>query len=194
MILEEFHSSPWGGHSCIVQTYKKVAVIFFWKGMRKDVENFAQRCVTWKQSKYQALKPGGLLQPLPIPLQVWEDVSMDFIIGLSKSKGKDTTIMVVVDGLMKSVYFLPLSHPFTTIDVAEAFVKEIIRLHVFPKSIIADMDRVFMRNFWKEIFRLVDSKLKFSSTYHPQTDDQKKEVINKTLETYLRCFVHGHPK
>lgn len=75
--------------------------------------------------------------------------------------------------------------------VAVSFIREVVRLHGFPSSIIFDRDRVFMSIFWKEVFKMAGSKLKFTSTYHPQS---KAEVINRTLETYLRCFLGGHPK
>jgi len=53
---------------------------------------------------------GYLLQPLPIPNQVWEDISMDLIEGMPKIWGK-TTILVVVDRLSNFAYFIPLSYP-----------------------------------------------------------------------------------
>ncbi|RDY05431.1 Tf2-11, partial [Mucuna pruriens] len=118
-IPTEFHSSPWGGHSGIMRTYKRIAVVFYWKHLSKDIEKFVQ-----------ALKPAGLLHPLPIPVQVWEEVSMDFLGGLPTSKGKDT-IMVVVDRLTKCAHFISLRHPYSAKDVAEAFISEVVCLMDF---------------------------------------------------------------
>ena len=117
---------------------------------------------------------------------------MDSLGGLPKALGMDT-IMVVVERMMKYAHFCPLAHPYTAKEVAAIFVKEVVRLHGFPSSIVLDRDRVFMSNFSMDLFRMAGTKLKFSSAYHPQTDGQS-EVVNKCLETYLRCFTGSKPR
>ncbi|KAK8919251.1 hypothetical protein KSP39_PZI022114 [Platanthera zijinensis] len=192
VMMHEFHSSPMGGHAGILRTLQRARANVFWKGMRRDIQEFVQKCEVCQRQKYETTSPAGLLTPLEIPHQIWDTVSMDFIDGLPKSKGK-TVILVVVDKLSKYGHFLALSHPYTGESVAALFVREIVRLHGIPRAIISDRDPTFVGRFWTELFRLQGTSLRFSTAHHPQTDGQT-EVLNRGVETYLRCFVMDEPR
>lgn len=191
-LLKEYHDSTIGGHAGEMRTYQRIAAEWFWAGMRKDVIKHVQECSVCQQQKAMTTHPAGLLQPLALPNLVWEEITMDFVEDLPLSSGVDT-VLVFVDRLSKYAHFLGLKHPFTAPKVAALFVKEIVRLHGFPQSIVTDRDRIFMSQFWRELFRLQGTVLKRSTAYHPQSDGQS-EVVNKTLELCLRCFVQGKNK
>jgi hypothetical protein len=91
----ELHTSPVGGHSGFLKTYHSHEG-FFWDGLKADVQRFVVECLVCQQNKVETIKTPGLLQPLSIPSQHWEEVSMDFVTGLPKSEGK-SVIMVIVD-------------------------------------------------------------------------------------------------
>ncbi|XP_028552250.1 uncharacterized protein LOC114580023 [Dendrobium catenatum] len=192
ILLREYHDSSIGGHSGVEKTYRRVKAEFFWKGLRRDVEDMVSKCDICQRNKYQACAPSGLLQPLVLPNKIWEEVTIDFIEGLPKSDGY-TVIMVVVDRLSKYSHFIPLRHPFSAPTVASTFIREVVRLHGVPASIVSDRDKVFLCSFWKEIFKMQGTVLKRSTAYHPQTDG-RSEVVNRSVETYLRCFVGERPK
>lgn len=191
-LLEEYHSSPLGGHSGIKATISRLSAVFYWPGMYADVKNFINSCSICHYNKYSTQPLYGLLQPLPVPQQVWEDISMDFITNLPASSNK-TVIWVVVDRLTKYAHFIALPTHFTASYLASMFLSEIHRLHGTPKTIVSDRDRIFISKFWKELFKSLGTTLAFSSSYHPQTDGQT-EVLNRCLETYLRCFVSEEPQ
>ena len=107
-----------------LKTYLRLASEWFWEGMRRQVTPYVRECQVCQQTKASNQKPAGLLQNLPIPTQVWEHVTMDFIEGLPRSDAVDT-ILVVVDRLTKFGHFLTLRHLFTALAVADLFVKEV---------------------------------------------------------------------
>ena len=123
---------------------------------------------------------------------MWTEVSMDFLEGLSPSNGH-TVIMVIVDRLTKYAHFVALRHPYTAVTIAKSFIANVVRLHGIPTSIVSDRDKVFISSFWQTLFQLQGTKLRMSSSYHPQTDGQT-EVVNRTLEQNLRCFAGDQPR
>ena len=156
-------------------------------GFKSDIQNFVEECLVFQQNKVEMIKTPGLLQPLSIPSQRWEEVSMDFITGLSKSEGK-SVIMVVIHKITKYAHFCALSHPFKSSTIFTAFMETIQKLHGNPKIIVSDRDPIFTRIFWTKLFSCLGTQLAHSSSNHPQSDGQT-EMVNNCLEAYLRCFV-----
>ncbi|RVW92515.1 Transposon Tf2-8 polyprotein [Vitis vinifera] len=174
------------GHSGVLRTFKRLAQQFYWPSMYKNIQDYIQQCATCQKTKSETLAPAGLLQPLPIPCLVWDDISLDFIDGLPSSQGKDS-IMVVVDRLSKYAHFIALSHLFSAKMIAEKFVENIIKLHGCQSPSLV-IETHFVSKFGRS-FYMSGTQLKLSSAYHPQTDGQT-EVVNRCLEQYLRYGCH----
>jgi hypothetical protein len=183
----ELHTSPVGGHSRFLKTYHRVKKEILWDGLKTDVQRFVEKFLVFQQNKVEKIKTPGVLQPLAIPSQHWEEVSMDFITRLPKSEGK-SVIMVIVDRLTKYANFCALSHPFKASIVSTAFMETVQKLHGSPKIIVSDKDPIFTGHFWTELFSCLGTQLAHRSSYHPQCDGQT-EIVNKFLEGHLRCFV-----
>lgn len=190
-ILRWLQDSAVGGHSGRDATLQRVKSIFFWPRMNVEIQAYVRNCSVCQKNKNDLAAKLGLLQPVPVPNGVWESIRMDFIEGLPPSNGKHS-ILVVVDRLSKNAHFIPLSHPYTAIEVAQAYLDNIFKLHGLPKDIVSDRDPTFLSEVWRELFRVQGVDLKPSSAYHPQTDGHTK-ATNKTLETYLRCMTTETP-
>ena len=145
-IMEEFHSFKIGGHFGVNRTTTRIGAQFYWNGMRSDISKFVREGVICQQAKVDHVLPAGLLQPLPIPQQIWEDIAMDFIVQLPPSQGF-TTIFMVVDRLSKFGYFIPIKSECNNTVMAKAFITNIVKIHGFPKTIVSDRDRTFISTF-----------------------------------------------
>jgi hypothetical protein len=161
--------------------------------MKKDIAKYISECDTCGKVKVDHLRTPGLLQPLPVPAWKWEDISMDFIVGLPRtSKGHDS-IWVIVDRLTKSAHFLPVSTKFTAMQHAKLYFDRIVTLHGVPLTIVSDRGSVFMSHFWERLQECLGTRLLRSSAYHPQTDGQT-ERVNQVLEDMLRACVISFPE
>ncbi|KAK8658830.1 hypothetical protein V6N13_029049 [Hibiscus sabdariffa] len=117
---------------------------------------------------------------------------MDFVSGLPLTPKKNDAIWVIVDRFTKSAHFLPIRMDFGYQRLAELYVREIIRLHGVPKSIISDRDPRFTSKFWKSLQTALGTQVKLNTAFHPQTDGQSERVI-QVLEDMLRaCVIEFH--
>jgi hypothetical protein len=115
------------------------------------------------------MKTAGPLQSLPIPTWKWEDISMDFIVGLPRTaKGYDS-IWIIIGRLIKIAHFLPVKVKYPVIAYAELYIARILSLHGVPKTIVSDRGPQFVSKFWEELHKSLGTKLLHSSAYHPQT-------------------------
>jgi hypothetical protein len=150
---------------------------FWWRRMKRETACYVSECDTCWKVKADYMKPGGLLQLLNVPDWKWDDISMDFIMGLSLTARKFNLIWVIVDRLTKSAHFIPVNANYNVQKYAEIYVARVLCLHGVPKTII-----------WEQLLASLGTHLIHSSAYHPQTDGQT-ERVNQILEDMLRACV-----
>jgi hypothetical protein len=100
--------------------------------------------------KASHLKSAGVLQPLSIPMWKWDDISMDFIVGLPITTRKKDSIWVIVDRLTKSAHFIAVHTTYSVQQYAELYMDHIVRLHGIPMTIISDRGTQFVACFWEQ--------------------------------------------
>jgi hypothetical protein len=129
-----------------------------------------------------------MLQPLPIPEWKWEEIGMDFIVGLPKTQKGHDAIWVVVDRLSKVAHFIPVKTTYKVSQLVELYIARIVCLHGVPKRIVSDRGSQFTNHFWKALHEAMGTRISFSTAYHPQTGGQT-ERTNQILEDMLRACV-----
>ena len=160
--------------------------------MSHDIESYCKMCGICTTSKDANSKPTGLLHSLPIPDRPWESIGLDFMGPLPKSNKLDY-LLVLIDQLTSQVHLVPTTTTVTARGIMWLILKEVMRLHGIPESIVSDRDTKFTPIFWKELNRLMGSKLLMSTAFHPQTDGAT-ERANRSIAQILHTVVSNNQR
>jgi hypothetical protein len=185
-ILDEAHLSKFSMHLGSTKMYHDLKPLYWWTRMKREVAQYVSECDTCQRIKASHLKSAGTLQHLSIPSWKWDDISMDFIVGLPNTSRHHDSIWVIVDRLMKVAHFLPVHTTDKAQKYAELYIYRIVCLHGLPRTIVSDRGAPFVARFWEQLQESLGTKLIRSSAYHPQTDGQT-ERVNQILKDMLRA-------
>jgi hypothetical protein len=191
LILREAHDSAYSIHPRSTKMYQDLKKKYWWYGLKRDVATHVALCDVCQRVKAEHQRPAGLLQPLKVPAGKWEEISMYFIVGLLHTRDGYDSIWVIVDRLTKVAHFIPVKTTYSGAQLAELYMSRIVCLHGVPKKIVSDRGTQFTSRFWKRLHESMDTKLNFSSAYHPQTGGQT-ERTNQVLEDMLRACALKH--
>jgi hypothetical protein len=191
-LIREAHTSLIAGHFGVDKIVAPLQRFCYWPQMYENVSKYVRGCTMCAISKPSNRKL-GLYTPLPIPSRPWESVSMDFVGGLPMSiKGRDY-LYVVVDRFNKICVLIPCKKQVTVGQTTQMFFENVCVHFGLPTSIVSDRDSRFMGKFWSILWELMDTRLKKTTTFHPQIDGQTK-VVNRTIVHLLRAYCNKHPK
>jgi hypothetical protein len=137
-ILDEAHTLRYSIHPGSTKMYHDLRQQFWWMRMKRETARYVSECDTCRKVKADYMKPGGLLQSLSIPEWKWNDISMDFIVGLPMMTRKFDSIWVIMDQLSKSAYFIPVNTKYRVEKYAEIYIAHVLCLHEVLKMIISD--------------------------------------------------------
>jgi hypothetical protein len=144
--------------------------------MKRDIIEYISLCGTCQRVKAEHQKPTRLLQPLKILEWNWEEIGMDFIVGLPRTQAGYDSIRVIMDRLTKVAHFILVKMTNFGAKLAELYMSKIVCLHGVPKKIVSDRGSQFMSKFWEKLHESMDTKHNFSSAYHPQIDGQTERT------------------
>jgi transposase InsO family protein len=191
-LLHLYHDDQFAGHWGIDKTRELLGRKFYWQGMSVDIREYVTTCSICQNNAIPRHKPYGQLNPLPIPLRPWEEVSLDFITHLPPSyigTQEFTAILVVVDRFTKMARFIPTRDDLDAPEFAALFHESIELKYGSPRGIVSDRDTRITSKFWAEVCAYSLIKRRMSTAFHPQTDGQT-EILNRILEGYLRSYTN----
>jgi hypothetical protein len=186
-VVHENHNLAISGHPGFIQTYSKMARLYYCPGMSWDIRKHVQECDECQRTKHSTQAPAGVLEPLPISNWPWKSIGMDFLRPLPKSQNGNDMVLVIVDSLTKMAHFIATKLFITSSQVADLFVEHIFRYHGMPHSIVSDRDPKFTTKFWKNLNKSLGIDLLMSMAAHPQTDGQSEATV-KVIQKLLRPF------
>jgi hypothetical protein len=189
-LIRQCHDVPTYGHQGRDRTYELCSRNFYWPGMRRDVAEYVSTCRSCQRAKPRRHKPYGQTRNLETPVDNWQDIAMDFIMDVAKSKSGHNAILVVMDLLSKRAHFLACKIDITAVQTATLFMREIYRHHGLPLKIVTDRDSRFTSKFWVSLFQLLDTRLAMSTPFHPNTDPAER--VNQSLEIMLRMYTNDN--
>jgi hypothetical protein len=192
-IFDEAHMSKFSIDPGSTKIYQDLKQNFWWSNMKVDIAKYVAECDTCHRMKASHLKSACVLQPFSITMWKWDDISMDFVVGLPLILRKKDSIWVIVDRLTKTAHFIAVHTTYSLQQCAELYMDQIVRLHGILKTIISDRGTQFVARFWEQLHECLGTKLIRSSSYHPQTDGQT-ERINQILEDMLRASILHYDK
>ena len=167
LLVKESHEGDLMCHFGVDKTLELLKGKFFWPHMRRDVHRHCFRCISCLKAKSKTM-PHGLYTPLPFASAPWEDISMDFILGLPRTVRGFDSIFVVVDRFSKMAHFIPCHKMDDVNNISKLFFRDVVRLHGLPRSIISDRDPKFISHLGKawnqiELFNFLSSSNRWSN-------------------------------
>ena len=192
-LLRSCHDNAAAGHPGRAKTYEILSRTYYWPYMNQTVRRYVRNCHTCSRSKASRLPYQGLLRPLETPTRRWEDIAVDFIVDLPKSRSETTgqicrNIMVVTDRLSKQRHFIGCGSTEAKY-TARLFLHHVWKHHGLPRTIVSDRGTQFTSRLWQRICQRLGISTKLSTAFHPETDGQS-ENSNQILEQYLRSYVN----
>jgi transposase InsO family protein len=187
LLIREVHDSVTTAHPGVKKTLSLLKDHYYWRGLNNDIAIYVRNCHICRCSSVPRDKTPGLLYPLPIPTYTWEHMTMDYY-SFNIDKHEYDNVLVIIDRLSKQAITIPCYKTIIAREQAKLYLSHIYRYYGLPTIMLSDRGPQFISSFWQEFNSLLGTKVKLSTTDHPQTDGQT-EIYNQYLQKHLQPFV-----
>nr|GEZ41046.1 putative reverse transcriptase domain-containing protein [Tanacetum cinerariifolium] len=188
IIMDEANKTMYSMHPGVDKMYHDLRDIYWWPDTNRDIATYVRKCLTCSKVMAEHQRPSGLLQQTKILEWKWDNINMNFITKLPRSKSRNDTIWVVFDKLTMSAHFLATREDYSMEKLSRLYIDEIVTRHEVLLSIISNRDGWFSSRFWQTLQKALRTRLDMSTAYHPHMDGQSERTI-QTLEDMLRACV-----
>jgi hypothetical protein len=168
-LIQEHHDTALALHPGWAKTFDLLHREYYWKDKWKEVDQYVWNCHSCQRSRTSRHATFGVVCPLPVPEKPWEDILMDFVVGLPEWEGFHT-VSVVVDRLSKMRHFVPCHTTIDAVELAKQFLQEVVRLHGLQRTIISDRGPQFASTFWGQTCGRLGIDKRMGTRFHPQRD------------------------
>ena len=190
LLLKVMHDMPLGMHKSTHKLYASLSAGFFFPRMRERIAQYVETCEHCQRNKAYTVSTRGIPRPSPIPLRRFEVVALDIVSGFPTSQRGYDAIVVFTDRLTKRAFIEPCKKTASAGDLARIFFTSVFRSQGMPRILLSDRGPQFVSEFWSSFFGLLQTDIRLTSSYHPQSNGGS-ERFNRTLIEALRCFVNA---
>ena len=193
-VIRQVHDQIAVGHPGYARTFRLINQCYYWPRMDRTIKRYVQNCHPCRRAKAPRDKYNGKLNPLPIPKRNWEDITLDFVVGLPRCSDRYNAILMVIDRLSKERHYIPCDteNDGTSAEAtAKMLIQHVWKLHGLPLTIVSDRGPQFISIVWKTLCKILGIVSKLSTAFHPETDGQS-EIANQEMERHLRTFCNHH--
>ena len=186
-LLHEAHDTPAGGYFGAHRTYIRMIDRYFWKQMWHDMQHYLVVCDFTPWTNHRSGTHIGLLLPLPTAKGRWQRIGIDLKTNLLVSGSGHDCVLMFVTHMTKGAQWRACRKTIDAPDFARIFINDIVRLHRVPQEVVPDCKVRFTADYWREVVRILQTKLFMSTMFHPETDGLS-ENSHKTVVCYLCGF------